>query len=72
MAACLGTPLLNLLVGIGLGGMLGILTVPGREDGIHIMVRTLSFGKVRVNTFVLAKDKQSSCQYGQLFTTIYK
>lgn len=38
VAACFGTPLLNLLVGTGIGCTMGILTTPGREDGIHLFV----------------------------------
>ena len=38
IAACFGTPLLNLLVGTGIGCTIGILTTPGREDGIHLFV----------------------------------
>ena len=38
IAACFGTPLLNLLVGTGVGCTIGILTTPGREDGIHLFV----------------------------------
>ena len=38
VAACFGTPLLNLLVGLGLGCLIAILTVPGREDGVALFV----------------------------------
>ena len=38
VAACFGTPLLNLLVGLGLGCLIAILTVPGREDGVVLFV----------------------------------
>ena len=38
VAACFGTPLLNLLVGLGLGCLIAIFTVPGREDGVALFV----------------------------------
>ena len=38
VAACFGAPLLNLLVGLGLGCLIAILTVPGREDGVSLFV----------------------------------
>ena len=41
IAACFGTPLLNLLVGTGIGCTIGILTTPGREDGINLFVSTI-------------------------------
>ena len=38
VAACFGAPLLNLLVGVGLGCLISILTVDGREDGVELFV----------------------------------
>ena len=52
VAACFGTPLLNLLVGTGIGCTMGILTTEGREDGIHLFV-SYTFICHCVKTFII-------------------
>ena len=42
MAACFGSPLLNLLVGVGLGCTLAILTVDVHQDGVVLELDELS------------------------------
>ena len=59
VAACFGTPLLNLLVGLGLGCLIAILTVPGREDGVALFVSPVDSNCLNIYFFQMDQQNMS-------------